>query len=349
MQRVALIDNYDSFTFNLVHYLGELGRRRGGMAERPDQRRGDSGSRSRTRSFFRPDRARPTRRASVSTSCGRRAKPRRSWAFASATRRSGRLSAARSCARPFRCTAKFRASSTTRRGFSGGSTAPSRRPAIIRWSSIARLPRRTRGERRNGRRAHHGSRASRPARLWRAVPSRKHRERARTPDLAQFPRLGRRFSCARARSLERSGVMEFFKPLIAKVAAGATLSRTEVDGGVRRDAVGRSDPLANGRLPDGPQGARRERRRDYRRGVNNAGQNDPGSRRLPTRSTSSEPAATIRAPTTSRRLPRSSRRRVGFLSPSTAIARPPRAPAPPTRLSRSESRSGFRLRASSAA
>jgi len=25
MQRVALIDNYDSFTFNLVHYFGELG------------------------------------------------------------------------------------------------------------------------------------------------------------------------------------------------------------------------------------------------------------------------------------------------------------------------------------
>src|SRR6201985_2365512 len=25
MQRVTLIDNYDSFTFNLVHYLGELG------------------------------------------------------------------------------------------------------------------------------------------------------------------------------------------------------------------------------------------------------------------------------------------------------------------------------------
>ncbi|HZZ60348.1 MAG TPA: aminodeoxychorismate/anthranilate synthase component II [Roseiarcus sp.] len=25
MQRVVLIDNYDSFTFNLVHYLGELG------------------------------------------------------------------------------------------------------------------------------------------------------------------------------------------------------------------------------------------------------------------------------------------------------------------------------------
>ena len=25
MPRVALIDNYDSFTFNLVHYLGELG------------------------------------------------------------------------------------------------------------------------------------------------------------------------------------------------------------------------------------------------------------------------------------------------------------------------------------
>ena len=27
MTRVLVIDNYDSFTFNLVHYLGELGAR----------------------------------------------------------------------------------------------------------------------------------------------------------------------------------------------------------------------------------------------------------------------------------------------------------------------------------
>jgi anthranilate synthase component 2 len=47
MQRVTLIDNYDSFTFNLVHYLGELGAAvkvwrndeisvEGAMAEQPD-------------------------------------------------------------------------------------------------------------------------------------------------------------------------------------------------------------------------------------------------------------------------------------------------------------------------
>ena len=39
MQRVTLIDNYDSFTFNLVHYLGELGARRVCLAQRRDHGR----------------------------------------------------------------------------------------------------------------------------------------------------------------------------------------------------------------------------------------------------------------------------------------------------------------------
>ena len=34
--RVTLIDNYDSFTFNLVHYFGELGRGGVGVAQRRD-------------------------------------------------------------------------------------------------------------------------------------------------------------------------------------------------------------------------------------------------------------------------------------------------------------------------
>ena len=70
--------------------------------------------------------------------------------------------------------------------------------------------------------------------------------------LRNFLDLAAAFHAREQTHLRRSGRMESFKPLIAKVAAGATLSRRRSGDRVRFDAVGRSDAVADGRLPDGP-------------------------------------------------------------------------------------------------
>ena len=91
-----------------------------------------------------------------------------------------------------------------------------------------------------------------------------------------------------------------FKALIAKVATGATLTRDEAATRLRPHDVGRGDAVADGRLPDGAARARRDGRRDHRRGHDHARQDAAGRRRRRTPSTSSAPAATPRAPSTSR-------------------------------------------------
>ena len=41
---VFVLDNYDSFTYNLVQYLGELGARADGAAQRPGDAGRDAGA-----------------------------------------------------------------------------------------------------------------------------------------------------------------------------------------------------------------------------------------------------------------------------------------------------------------
>ena len=64
---IVLIDNYDSFTFNLVHYLGGLGA--DVVVHRNDKITVDDviARRARRRSCCRPGPARRTRPASAST------------------------------------------------------------------------------------------------------------------------------------------------------------------------------------------------------------------------------------------------------------------------------------------
>ena len=121
--------------------------------------------------------------------------------------------------------------------------------------------------------------------------------------LKNFLELAAQWNAAHGRAercIEETAVSDDLKALIAKVAAGAALTRDEAAQRLRPHDVGRGDALADGRPADGAARARRDRRRDHRRGHRDARQDAAGRRRRRTRSTWSAPAATRPAPTTSR-------------------------------------------------
>ena len=206
---IVLIDNYDSFTFNLVHYLGDLGA--AVRVHRNDKVTGggrDSGRSGRDRAFARPVHAqrgrhlpRPDRRSIRQHS--------RSSASASAIRRSATPSAAGWCGRRRRCTASSPRSAIPAPASSAASTRPSRRRATIRsWSSAPSLPDEltVTADTEDG--LIMGLAHRPPAGARRAIPSRKHRLRARPSAVEELsstsPRPGtRRLDGARRRRSRR--------------------------------------------------------------------------------------------------------------------------------------------------
>ena len=64
---ILLIDNYDSFTFNLVHFLGDVGAQMRGVAQRQAHRRRMRWRAQPEAIVLSPGPARRTRPASAST------------------------------------------------------------------------------------------------------------------------------------------------------------------------------------------------------------------------------------------------------------------------------------------
>ena len=131
---LLMIDNYDSFTYNLVQYLGELGAdvhvHRNDAITLDQIARVASGE---DRHFAGPLHA---QRGGHLGAADRSASPAifRSSAFASATRRSVRRSAAASCARSSVMHGKLSAISHHGEGVFAGLDQSVYRPrAIIRW------------------------------------------------------------------------------------------------------------------------------------------------------------------------------------------------------------------------
>ena len=170
---ICLIDNYDSFTFNLVHYFGELG------AEVRVHRNDKITSAAIVAAdpdaiVLSPGPCTPKEAGICLDLIAPFPAKSRSSASALATRRSAKRSAARSCGRQSRSWQALRDPPRRHRHFSRHQRASRLRAIICSWL-IAQVAGRSRREREHRRRIDHGACAPAAAGAWRAISPRRSR------------------------------------------------------------------------------------------------------------------------------------------------------------------------------
>ena len=332
--KLLVIDNYDSFTYNLVQYLGELGATLRRRAQRRDpRRRGRPARRRRDRDLARAVHARP-RPASASTpSCVTRGGCR-SWASAWATSRSARPSAGGSCTPRRSCTARPRRSATAGSDLFAGLPSPFE---ATRYHSLA-VAREGLPERRSSSRPR-----PRTARSW-ACATREHPVfGVQFHPESILTRAGqgaaRELPAPRARRARARGVM--LREALARAVAGERFARDEMRAARARAASRRGAQRRRDRgAAHGAAHARRVARTSWSaRPRRCASWRCRCPRRRRTRSTPAAPAATARTRSTSRRSRRSWSRARACRWRSTATAPPRAAAAAPSCSRRSASRS----------
>ena len=351
MQRVTLIDNYDSFTFNLVHYLGELGAEvsvwrndeitvADALAAKPDA------------IVLSPGPCTPNE-AGVCLDLVRAASETTPMLGVCLGHQAiGQAFGGDIVRAPTPMHGKVSRISHNARGLFRGLNGPFSGDALsLAHHRAIERARRTRDQRGERRRARHGRCSTATARrsgcssIRRASPASTAGKSCAISWTWPTPFIS-------ASKLSDENAKRGHGILQASDRQSRRRGDADPDRGGKRlrfDAFGRSDALADGRVPDGAQGAGRDGRRDHRRGRGDARQD------------AQREGAAGRD-----RHRRHRRRRFGLLqcldagrdhyrrlrrarSPSTAIALRPRARAPRTRSPRSASRSGFRPTASSAA
>jgi hypothetical protein len=188
---LLLIDNYDSFTWNLVHYLGELGAEvkvvrndaldvQAAMALRP------------AGIVLSPGPCDPDQAGiclPLTLAAAEAGTPLLGVCLGHQT--IGRPSAARSCAAMKSCMARWAPCTTRAKACSRACPRPFRPRAIIRWSWNAPPCPIALRSRPGWRMARSWACATAPADRRRAVPPRKHRLGTRPPDAAQLPDMRR--------------------------------------------------------------------------------------------------------------------------------------------------------------
>ena len=224
---IVLIDNYDSFTFNLVHYFGELGAEvvvhRNDKVSAADVIGADPDA-----IVLSPGPCTPNEAGICLDLVEKASATIPMFGVCLGLQSIGQAFGGNVVRAPVPVHGKLSEVTHEGQGVFRGINGPFR---ATRYHSLvvdrADAARRACGHRRDGR-SGDGRCAQDASRAWRAVPSGKHRLRARPSHPEEFPRHRRRVEHVhRPAQAALRGVMDEFKTLIGKVATGATLSREQ--------------------------------------------------------------------------------------------------------------------------